>query len=480
MERDHFRPSAAAPNVGRSANWFVRAPQLMRGVLRADFSQFSQKTYTASLYSARLLGRRLFMPNAPHLFRRVLVDEQAEYPKHRMLRNLLAPVIGDSSFVLSGEAWRRRRRLLDQAVDLSRLKDFFAPMDAAVESMSARLERRQRDAADATTGAAIDVEREMAHVAADVLCRAIFAKKFSDREIAELSDAFRRFQALSPVFVACELFTVPYYLAPVRYLRSLAAGRRVRRLLEPFVDEAIAAAGRGEARSDLIYAMVLSRDPDDGARLTRDEIVDEVAFLFLAGHETAAAALAWSLYLLANAPEAQRAAATEIETSFKGGRPDFSSLRELKLVRNVFREALRLYPPVTSYLRRSENGARLGGATVSPKDLIAVTPWFIHRSPRNWSHPDRFDPWRFDTEEGRLSARSCFLPFGVGARVCPGAAFATQEALLVLSTIIARFEIKPIEGREPSPAAWLTQRSRSGVWLRFTRRGKQSGDGEAA
>jgi len=164
---------------------------------------------------------------------------------------------------------------------------------------------------------------------------------------------------------------------------------------------------------------------------------------------------------------AQDRCRAEIASHIDAGPAEFSALRKLRFTRDVFREAMRLYPPVTSYIRDPIEVEGLGRRRPVPGDLVAVTPWFIHRSPKNWSHPDLFDPDRFQTEAGRMSMRGSYLPFSMGPRVCSGAAFATQESLLILGDLLHRYRLSPVEGREPQPAAWLTQRSRNGTWLKL-------------
>lgn len=460
-DRKLFRPVAPVPAPGS------RNPlRLIRGMLRADFSHFTEKTYSAAVFTAPLVGRRLHMPNNPKHLRRVLVEEQAAFPKHRMMRRLLGPLIGDSMFVTNGEHWQRQRRMVEPTLELSRLKDFFPSMGEAVDDMVARI-----DAKVSPSGtAAMDIDVETMRVTADILCRTVFSEQVEEGFVDALAEAFREYQAISPGFLACEVARLPYWIAPLRYRRARRAAARIRGLLSPLIDARLATMRDGEGPNDLLSAMIRAEDPETGHRFSARELTDEVAFFFLAGHETSASALSWSFYLLANDTSVQDRVRAEIGAEFGGRAPDFSGLRRLKFTRDVFRETLRLYPPVTSFLRETTTPCQFGQTPVRARDLIAVTPWFVHRSPRNWSHADRFDPDRFRTEEGKVSARTAYIPFNTGPRVCSGAAFATQEVLLVLSAVLSRYEVAPLPEREPRPAAWLTHRSANGVWLRVSRR----------
>lgn len=456
-DRELFRPVAPIPPKGRPG-----PVRFLRGLLRSDFSHFSEKAYRARVYSAPLIGRRLLMPTAPEAVRKVLVDQADLYPKSPIMARLLGPLIGESMFVTNGAVWRRQRRMVEPTLELSRLKDFFPLMTGAVADMVARFDL-------AVAQGEMDVDQETMRVTADILCRTVFSEQVGEGFVDELSGAFRDYQALTPGFLACEAMGLPYWIMPLRLARGRRAGQRIRTLLSDLIHARVEMMKTEAGPRDLLSAMIRVEDAETGHRFSERELTDEVAFFFLAGHETSASALSWTLYLLANDQSAQDRARAEISEMTSGAAPDFSALRRLRFTRDVFREALRLYPPVASFIRQPTASGDLGGCPVHARDVVAVTPWFVHRSPRNWSHPDRFDPDRFQTVEGRQSMRGAYLPFNVGPRVCSGASFATQEAMLILAALLSRFRFEPAPGKEPQPAAWLTHRSRNGVQLRVSR-----------
>ncbi len=188
---------------------------------------------------------------------------------------------------------------------------------------------------------------------------------------------------------------------------------------------------------------------------------------FLAGHETSASALAWALYLLAAYPEWQAQVAEEAAAELT---PDFATVARLRVARDVFREALRLYPPVPMMVRETQCPERLRDRDAPKGSQIVLSPWHLHRHTRIWDNPDGFDPARWGTVNGRACARSAFIPFSAGPRVCPGAGFAMIEGPLLLAMIAARFHLEPVEGRAPVPVAHLTVRARDGIWLRLSPR----------
>ncbi|MBD3624519.1 MAG: cytochrome P450 [Rhodobacteraceae bacterium] len=454
--RQLFRPVAPVPVQGR-VSWTV----LMRGLLRADFSHFPASAYTTRVYRVPVRGRTLYMPNTAAELREVLVSQHDNYPKSRVMQRILGPLIGNSMFVANGETWQRQRRMIDPTLELSRLKSFMPLMQGAVDDMIDRMGQ----------GGEMDVDQETMRVAADILCRCVFSEQVRPGLVDELSETFRQYQALVPAFLMLEGLNLPRWVLPVRLLRARRAGNRIRARMTELIRQRL---NSGDRPADLLTGLIEARDPETGHRFTETELVDEVVFFFLAGHETSASALSWSLYLLANDQHAQDRARGEVLREVGTDPAEFSGLRKLRFTRDVFREALRLYPPVTSYIRDAQRPARLAKRDIAPGDLVAVTPWFVHRSPKNWPHPDLFDPDRFQTEAGRKCMREAYVPFNTGPRVCSGAAFATQESLLVLSAILGRYRLHPIPGKEPQPAAWLTERSRNGTWLRLEALGDQS------
>ncbi|MSU91452.1 cytochrome P450 [Rhodobacteraceae bacterium 2CG4] len=457
IERVLFRPAAPVPTQG-AVSW----PALVRGLLRSDFSHFPAAAYTTRVYRIPVRGRTLLMPSGPAQVREVLVSEHDNYPKSRVMQRILGPLIGNSMFVTNGDVWRRQRRMIDPTLELSRLKAFLPLMQGAVDDMVARMGQ----------GGEMDLDQETMRVAADILCRCVFSEQVQPGMVDELAETFRRYQALVPAFLALEGLGQPRWVLPLRQLRARRAGNRIRGRMAALIRQRLDSGARPE---DLLTGLIEARDPQTGHRFTETELVDEVVFFFLAGHETSASALSWSLYLLANDPQAQERARAEVLRELGPAQADFSGLRRLRFTRDVFREALRLYPPVTAYIRDALGTARLAKRDVRAGDLVSVTPWFVHRSPRNWSHPDLFDPDRFQTEAGRASMREAYVPFNTGPRVCSGAAFATQESLLVLAAVLGRYRLHPVPGRAPQPAAWLTQRSRNGTWLRLEPLSRRTG-----
>lgn len=205
-------------------------------------------------------------------------------------------------------------------------------------------------------------------------------------------------------------------------------------------------------------------DPETGARFEAAEMVDQVAIFFLAGHETSASALGWALYLLAAHPGWQDRVAGEARAVL-GEAPAFADVARLTLARDVFREAMRLYPPVPMMVREARCPVRFRDREVRQGSQIVLSPWHLHRHERLWDRPDEFDPGRWRTRDGRDSARRAFLPFSAGPRVCPGAGFAMIEGPLLLAALLRDLAFTIVPGESPLPVARLTVRAMGGIRL---------------
>ncbi len=196
-------------------------------------------------------------------------------------------------------------------------------------------------------------------------------------------------------------------------------------------------------------------------------MVDQVAIFFLAGHETSASALSWALYLMALYPDWQDRVAKEAEAL---ERCDFALLSKLRISRDVFRETLRLYPPVPMMVREATQQERFRDRNVPKGAQLVISPWHLHRHEKLWDAPDEFDPSRWGTENGKACQREAYIPFSAGPRVCTGAGFAMVEGVVLLSTLVRHFRFELVAGRDPVPVAHLTVRAKDGIWLRISRR----------
>lgn len=417
------------------------------------------RLYRAWMAEFRTPFFRSFLVNQPELVKTVLKDRPDDFPKSGRVSEGLRPLLGESVFLTNGAQWKRQRRIIDPAFEGGRLKDTFPAMWAAAEACVARLATR--------TDAPIEIEEETSHAAADVIFRTLFSIPIEHEIAAETFTRFRDYQRSSPILNIAAFIPLPRWLPRFHSRRTKTAARDIRALIARLTGDRQAMIADGTAPDDLATKIMTTADPETGARFTTEEMVDQVAIFFLAGHETSASALAWTLYLMATHPDWQERLAEEAQAL--DADQGFSVMAKLKLSRDTFREALRLYPPVPMMVREASCPERFRDRDVPKGAQIVLSPWHLHRHERLWDNPDGFDPGRYQTENGRRCMREAYVPFSSGARVCPGAGFAMVEGPLILSMILRRFRIEPA-GEVPVPVAHLTVRSQAGIWMRLVRR----------
>ena len=438
----------------------------LRRILQVRHSSISvlyDRSYSMHLGDVWTPSRRVYFLNQPDLVHRVLVKESDKFPKSVSMGSMLEFLMGEGVFVSNGELWRKQRRMLDPAFSQARIQDVFPLMRESTLAMADRLGGRD--------GAIVPIDEETTHVTADIIFRTIFSESLGKDDSRRIFKAFGRFQELAYAQGVWNMAGVPNWLSPGRYFAARHA-RVIRGLLERGVDRRIEelASGATAARKDILASLLEARDPVDGQKFTRKELVDQISVLFLAGHETSASVLAWALYLIAMRPDIQERLNAESSAAFGSRLPEFSDMKRLRLARDVFRETLRLYPPVSFMSRDSSESTRLRDKAIKPGEMIFVSPWLIQRHTALWDRPDVFDPDRFSDPASKESQRSAYLPFSAGPRVCLGASFAMQEGMLILAYLAQQFRFEPVEGHIPKPIARLTLRSENGIRLRVVKR----------
>ncbi|MFP2924124.1 cytochrome P450, partial [Pyxidicoccus sp. 3LG] len=225
----------------------------------------------------------------------------------------------------------------------------------------------------------------------------------------------------------------------------------------------------GGEHQDLLQMLMEARDEDTGERMSDTQLRDEVMTLLLAGHETTASALAWTVGLLSRNPEVRRNLEAELARELAGRRPTVEDLPKLALTRRVVDESLRLYPPAWIFSRAAIQEDTVSGFRIPRGSYVLVVPWVTHRHPRLWADPEKFDPDRFLPERERERPRFTYFPFGGGPRQCIGNQFAQMELVLVLATLLQRVRLDLAPGHEFHPAPAITLRPRPGVWVTASR-----------
>jgi cytochrome P450 len=406
--------------------------------------------YTAPVGKLGWSRRTILIVNAPELTRQVMTDPTDIYPKNDLMVGALAPLVGESIFVSNGAAWKRQRRMVDPAFSGIRLNRAFASMVAAVDAYEAVLVDR------AGRREAFSLDLAMSHLTADIICRTVFSTSLESQTARDVFDAFLVFErSVANVELKRLIFDPPFSDIP-QQAKVLEACERIRRHLGQLIDHHVE---RGGAEfNDIASAVMAAHDPVDNSVFTRKELIDQLGVFFLAGHETTASVLTWCFFILSQQPEMVARMRAEIAKIAGDGPIDIEQVKQLTLTRNVFREALRLYPPLTFIPRVAAEATQIGPYKVKRGAMIMIAPWTIHRHRSYWRDPHAFDPDRFSVERERELVSGAYLPFGMGPRVCVGAAFATTESTLILARLIRKFDFSVAAPKSVRPVARLTTR----------------------
>ncbi|SDW34613.1 cytochrome P450 [Litoreibacter albidus] len=414
------------------------------------------KLYRAWMAEFRTPFFRSYMINQPSLVKTVLNARPRDFPKSDRIGAGLRPLLGNSVFLTNGATWERQRRIIDPAFEGGRLRDTFPAMWAAGQAATARM-----------GGGVQELEELTSFAAADVIFRTLFSIPIEDRIAQAVFSEFRDYQRTQPILNLAAFVKGPKWMPRLFSKRTKETAHSIRVLITELTEARMAQIKDGTAPDDLATKIMTTADPETGETFTTEEMVDQVAIFFLAGHETSASALAWTLYLLAMFPDWQEKLAAEAKALDAGC--DFKVMSKLRLSRDVFREALRLYPPVPMMVRESKCPENFRDRAIKPGAQVVISPWHLHRHTRLWDNPDGFDPTRWATENGKQCMRDAFIPFSSGPRVCTGAGFAMVEGPLLLSMLVRNFRFETTE-RTPVPVAHLTVRSKDGIWLKISKR----------
>ncbi len=421
-----------------------------------------ERSYAMHMGQVSLINSTLFMVNEPACVNRVLSDQVDNYPKHALMGEALKPLLGESIFTTNGAQWQRQRKMMNPSFAQARIQVAFDHMQRATDAMLQRI-------ASWDMAAHHDIQDEMTHVTADVIFRTIFSLGINTQQAKPIFAAFTEYQALSPRLTLPLVYglkwLVPFWLRR----RSNRAAQDIRQHLAAMIAPRFDAyaATRDAPASDILGSLLQATDPDTGAHFTRDELLNQVAMLFLAGHETSASALSWALHLLAHSPDIQTRMHLEVQRVAGTAPLQAHQLKDLELTWNVFKESLRLFPPVGFFAREVAQTDTMRDKVLKKGDSVVIAPWLIHRHRALWDRPDEFDPDRFTTPAGRASARDAYLPFSSGPRVCIGVAFAHQEAALILASLVRTYQFSPMPQHTPQPIGRLTIRSANGVYIQL-------------
>lgn len=430
---------------------------LGRNAKRDLFSIFDEKSYRLKMSRQPMLFRDIFLINNPENFRQLLVEMPERVPKSELLRQALEPLVGDGIFLSNGPVWERRRAMVEPAFKALTPITTFDHINGAVEDMLQRM-------SDRVGKERFDLEAELSHVTADAIFRAIFSEKLDSQVAQDLFTSMQNYQHSLPLLSYKSIFGLPNWLPGGVSRDGKRYAGRIREVLSGLIR---ARQTSGEKRDDLLQKLFEARDAN-GEGFSDKELVDEIAVLFLAGHETTASVLCWAIFLTRQDNRAHQLILEEIDSRLGEKSIGHRDLKTLETSRDLFAEALRLYPPVPFFTRELSSPTPMRDWLMRKGSLVVVSPWLIHRHRQFWKNPDSFIAKRFARGQKDKIDKRAYLPFGIGPRVCPGAAFALMEGPLILASLFQRFEFEIEAHPDLRPVCRLTTRPSHPIYIRIT------------
>ena len=397
-------------------------------------------------------GKRWHMVMDPEAIRRMLLENIDNYPKSVVTKNLLRPAIGESLFIAEGAHWRWQRRTAAPAFSHRNVMNLAPVMSDAAA--------RSADRIAAAGPRAVDVAADMVRTTFDVIADVTFSGDgmFDADAVHRGIDSYIAEAGRISLF---DILGLPDWVPRPGRLMAGGAVKEMKRV----ADEAVEARRDRGAQGvpDLLDLLLEGEDPESKRRMNTAELRDNLLTFIVAGHETTALTLGWSLYLCAHDQDVQARARAEAQAVLSDGVATGADVARLPRVRQIIDEALRLYPPAGLVSRTALAPDTLCGREIRAGDTVIIPIYALHRHHMLWDAPDTFRPDRF--ADRKAVPRYAYLPFGDGPRICIGASFALQEAVIVLATLLARFRFAPVPGRAPDPVMILTLRPQGGVWL---------------
>ena len=451
------RPILAGERHAGSSNWFQR----LRARRRDPFAGIPAAAYDRALYRQMSLTGPVVWLNDPAAIKQVLVDNVANYPKTEIERRFFVAVFGDGLLSRDGDTWRAHRAIMAPSFDPRSVAAYAPTMAREAQAFRARW-----DALPA--GSTIDIARDMTGLTLKIIAQTMFSTD-SDELAALIDDAVRRAQAALDV----NLLDLAPFIAPLRFRARERTMRRIFASLDAALDRLIGEreANPQGAPADLLTRLIAAKDADTGARMTAREVRDEVVTIFLAGHETTAAAMTWVWYLLSQHPAQEARLHAELDHVLGGRTPGAEDVAKLPYARMVVEEAMRLYPPAPGVSNRQARSADvIDGKPIRAGEVMLISSWLTHRNPKFWPDPERFDPERFSAERSKGRPRYAYLPFGAGPRVCIGAALSMTETILILATLAQRYRLALASDQTIELQQIVTLRPRGGMRMALHRR----------
>jgi cytochrome P450 len=395
--------------------------------------------------SVALFNFRTLFINHPDDIEDVLVNKARKFEKGRVMKANMR-LFGEGLLTSEGDFWLRQRRLAQPAFHRARVAAYGTTM----------VEYAERAMRGWKSGEVRDIHNDMMEITLQIVGKTLFNAELT-REAKEVGETMEVLLKLAADFGKSIL--IPLWVPTPRNLRARMGIRRIEKIIYRII-----AQKRAEASDtgDLL-SMLLAVQDEDGSRMTDKQLRDETITLFLAGHETTANALSWTIWLLAQNPAAEKKFFDELAGVLNGRAPSVEDIPKLTYTANILTESMRLYPPAWGMARLVKEEVEVAGYKLAPGNGVACAQWVVHRDARWFEEPEKFLPERWEGDLAKRLPRFAYFPFGGGPRQCIGNSFALMEATLILATIAQKFRFKLVEGHPVKPLASITLRPQHGI-----------------
>jgi len=399
----------------------------------------------------------------PESIRHVMQMNNQNYTKGERIK-ITSPLIGNGLFASEGDFWRRQRRMMQPAFHRKQITLLAGEMVTTIQEMLENWEQY------ADSGTSLNMQHEMMGLTMEVVTRTLFTSSLQPEEVAELGE-----QITFLLDVITErgqaIFPIGEKIPTAKNRRFDEGVATIDKIIYRLIHDRRQAKDNG---NDLLSMMIEARDEETGEAMDDKQLRDELVTMFLAGHETTAIALSWSIALLSLHPTVRRQLQQEIDTVLAGHVPNAADFNNLPYTNAVVSEAMRLYPPLPITIRQALEDDVLDSYQIKAGSGVFINIYGAHHNPDVWDNPEGFDPERFLPDRIGDVPRFAYLPFGGGPRQCIGNNFALMEAVLALSMITQRFELDLVPGTDLEPYMPGTLRPRGGVPVTIKRRGLQA------
>ena len=447
-----FEPPAPVPRTMPPSRL-----EIIRTVLRNPLELWGTPSYTLPYIDTKFFGSRTLIVNHPGLIRHVLVDNVANYRMAVVRQLILRPILRDGLLTAEGEVWKRSRKAIAPVFTPRHAKGF------ANQMLAKSMEFVERYSAAAQTSFETDISADMTDLTFEILSETLFSGEIVSDSNDMSGDVDRLLHAMGRVD-PMDLLQAPSW---VPRLTRIGGTRVLEKFRKIVLDTMEKRRARMHTEPNLVPQdfLTLLLQLSGAGGLSDDEIEDNILTFIGAGHETTARALAWTLYCVANVPDFRMAMEGEIDRVIASGAEPVQWLDQMPHVRAAFEEAMRLYPPAPSINREAIRDdvwtAPDGDRVDIPAGMtVLVMPWTLHRHETLWDRPRAYMPQRFLPENRDRIDRYQYLPFGAGPRICIGAIFAMQEAVIALAVLMQRYRFDVTAESHPWPVQKLTTQPR--------------------